>query len=319
MTNIIELTQSQMSHDDTRAALRSIVDNDGMTYTAISREAGLSSTAVSHFMNEKYKGDNDDVNTKLNLWLENRTRRATEMPQAPDFIETKTSRQIDSALQYAQLAQCITVIYGVPGVGKTKSLQHFVQKRPNVWLITISPSRASLSECLYELALELGIGDAPRRAGQLGRAVRRKLRGTNGLLIIDEADHLGYPVLEELRILQEDTGIGLTLVGNHQVYSKLTGGNSRDMDFARLFSRIAKKVSILKPKTEDVKAIAAAWHLGQSERALVFELAKKPGALRVISHTLRLASMFAAGANEVLNEKHIRKAVKDLEGVEENV
>ncbi|MFB9086111.1 AAA family ATPase [Erwinia tracheiphila] len=80
-----------------------------------------------------------------------------------------------------------------------------------------------------------------RRAGQLGRAIRRKLRGTQGLLIIDEADHLDYPVLEELRILQEETGIGLALVGNHQVYARLTGGSSRSVDFARLFSRIAKK------------------------------------------------------------------------------
>lgn len=150
----------------------------------------------------------------------------------------------------------------------------------------------------------------------MGRAIRRKLRGTNGLIIIDEADHLEYPVLEELRILQEETAVGLTLVGNHQVYSKLTGGNSRNMDFARLFSRIAKKVSILKTKKADVDAIADAWGLfDKAERELIQVLSEKPGALRTISHTLRLASMFATGSNERLGEKHIRDAVKDLEGI----
>ncbi|CDL79758.1 AAA family ATPase [Xenorhabdus cabanillasii] len=314
MSNIIELTQAQTAQADIRAAIRTVVENDGMTYSNIARESGLSGTALSQFMNESYRGDNDSVASKLSVWLENRTRRTTEMPAAPDFVQTKTVRQIWSALQYAQIAQCISVIYGSPGVGKTKSLQQFASDRPNVWLITVSPSRASLSECLYELALELGIGDAPRRAGQLGRSVRRKLRGTSGLLIIDEADHLDYPVLEELRILQEDTGIGLALVGNHQVYSKLTGGNSRNVDFARLFSRIAKKVAILKTKKDDVQAISAAWGLGQQERALVHQLAERPGALRTVSHTLRLAAMFASGANESLSEKHIRAAVKDLEG-----
>ncbi|WP_350306949.1 AAA family ATPase [Photorhabdus viridis] len=314
MTNIIALTQTQTELADVRAAIRTIVESDGLTYSNVARESGISSTALSQFMNESYRGDNSKVAGQLSVWLENRSRRANEMPAAPDFVQTKTVRQIWSALQYAQLAQCISVIYGSPGVGKTKALQQFVAERPQVWLITVSPSRASLSECLYELALELGLGDAPRRAGQLGRAVRRKLRGTSGLLVIDEADHLDYPVLEELRILQEETGIGLALVGNHQVYAKLTGGSSRSVDFARLFSRIAKKVAILKTKKDDVIAIADAWGLGQQERALVQQLSERPGALRTVSHTLRLAAMFAKGNNELLSEKHIRAAVKDLEG-----
>ncbi|WP_336879768.1 AAA family ATPase [Providencia rettgeri] len=318
MNNIIELTQSPTNYDETRAALRAIHTNDGVPYGVIARETELSSTAVSHFMNGKYKGDNEDVNNKLTIWLSNRAVRLNDMPQAPDFIETKTYRQIASALQYSQIAQCISVIHGMPGVGKSKSLQYFSRNRPNVWMITVSPSRSSLSECLYELALELGIGDAPRRAGQLGRVIRRKLRGTSGLLIIDEADHLNYPVLEELRILQEDTGIGLALVGNPRVYSKMTGGGSGDVDFARLFSRIAKKVSIVKPKNDDIKAIAAAWNLGQPERELVFKLAEKPGALRVVTHTLRLAAMKAVGAKEALSEKHIRKAIKELSVIEED-
>lgn len=314
MTNVIEMTQKQTAQADTRAAIRAIVDSAGVTYSTIAREIGLSPTALSQFINDNYRGDNDSVCGKLTVWLDNRNRKTNEMPQAPDFVQTKTVRQIWTALQYAQLAQCISVIYGSPGVGKSKALQQFALERPNVWQITVSPSRSSLSECLYELALELGVGDAPRRAGQLGRVIRRKLRGTSGLLIIDEADHLDYPVLEELRILQEETGIGLALVGNHQVYSKLTGGNSRNVDFARLFSRIAKKVAILKTKKEDVKAISEAWGLGEKERELVARLAERPGALRTVSHTLRLAAMFATGANEALSEKHIRAAVLDLEG-----
>ncbi|HID8084373.1 TPA: AAA family ATPase [Serratia marcescens] len=316
MTNVIDLEQQQEKIAEIRSAVRATVENSGVTYASVSREVGISTGSISQFMNGEYRGDNNKVASKLSVWLDNRRRRTTEMPTAPDFIPTRTVKQIWSALQYAQLAQCITVIYGNSGVGKTRALQQFAEERPNVWLITVSPSRSSLSECLYELALELGIGDAPRRSGQLGRAIRRKLRGTNGVVLVDEADHLDYSVLEELRILQEETGVGLALIGNHQVYGKLTGGNSRNMDFARLFSRIAKKVSILKTKKADVEAIADAWGLnGKAERELIHALADKPGALRTISHTLRLAAMFAHGSNESLREKHIRAAVKDLEGV----
>ncbi|CAI2036154.1 AAA family ATPase [Serratia plymuthica] len=315
MTNVIELDQQQEKIADVRAKVRTIVESSDVTYAAVAREAGISTSVISQFVKGEYRGDNNGVAAKISVWLDNRNRRANDMPVAPDFIPTRTVKQIWDALQYAQLAQCITVIYGNSGVGKTRALQQFAADRPNVWLITVSPSRSSLSECLYELALELGIGDAPRRSGQLGRAIRRKLRGTNGVVLVDEADHLDYSVLEELRILQEETGVGLALIGNHQVYGKLTGGSSRNMDFARLFSRIAKKVSILKTKKADVEAIADAWGLnGKAERELIHALADKPGALRTISHTLRLASMFARGSNEAMTEKHIRAAVKDLEG-----
>lgn len=165
MSNVMDLAHAQTAMADVRAEIRGIVERDDVTYSTIARESAISGTALSQFMSESYRGDNSKIAGQLSIWLENRSRRANEMPEAPDFVQTKTARQIWSALQYAQLAQCITVIYGSPGVGKTRSLQQFVSERPNVWLVTVSPSRASLSEALYELALELGVGDAPAVPG----------------------------------------------------------------------------------------------------------------------------------------------------------
>ncbi|EOS94155.1 hypothetical protein LU631_12815 [Erwinia tracheiphila] len=168
MSNVLDSAHAQTAMADVRAAIRGTVERDDVTYSTIARESAISSTALSQFMNESYPGDNSKIAGQLSVWLENRSRRANEMPEAPDFVKTRTVRQIWSALQYAQLAQCITVIYGSPGVGKTRSLQQFAAERPNVWLITVSPSRASISEALYEMALELGVGDAPRRAAGPG-------------------------------------------------------------------------------------------------------------------------------------------------------
>jgi DNA transposition AAA+ family ATPase len=73
-------------------------------------------------------------------------------------------------------------------------------------------------------------------------------------------------------------------MGNHRVYSNMTGGN-RTVEFARLFSRIAKRVAINKTKKADVAAIADAWHItGEKERDLLQQIAQKPGALRILSH-----------------------------------
>ncbi|RBP64891.1 hypothetical protein [Brenneria salicis] len=152
MNNVIDLDQQQEKINDIRATVRNVVENSNVTYAAVAREIGVSSGQLSQFINDGYRGDNNSLANKLTVWLDNRSRRTNEMPIAPDFIATRTVKQIWNALQYAQLAQCITVIYGNSGVGKTRALQQFAIERPNVWLITVSPSRSSLSECLYELA-----------------------------------------------------------------------------------------------------------------------------------------------------------------------
>lgn len=248
----------------------------------------------------------------LQRWLE-KYHAVAELPEPPRFVETQTVKQIWTSMRFASLTESIAVVCGNPGVGKTEAAREYRRTNNNVWMITITPSCASVLECLTELAFELGMNDAPRRKGPLSRALRLRLEGTQGLVIIDEADHLGAEVLEELRLLQESTRTGLVLMGNHRVYSNMTGGN-RTVEFARLFSRIAKRTAINKTKKADVKAIADAWQInGENELELLQQIAQKPGALRILNHSLRLAAMTAHGKGERVNEDYLRQAFRELD------
>ncbi|EOU8985287.1 AAA family ATPase, partial [Escherichia coli] len=278
----------------------------------IALESGLSTGTISSFINDKYNGDNERVSQILQRWLE-KYHAVAELPEPPRFVETQTVKQIWTSMRFASLTESIAVVCGNPGVGKTEAAREYRRTNNNVWMITITPSCASVLECLTELAFELGMNDAPRRKGPLSRALRRRLEGTQGLVIIDEADHLGAEVLEELRLLQESTRIGLVLMGNHRVYSNMTGGN-RTVEFARLFSRIAKRTAINKTKKADVKAIADAWQInGENELELLQQIAQKPGALRILNHSLRLAAMTAHGKGERVNEDYLRQAFRELD------
>ncbi|HAK7590371.1 TPA: AAA family ATPase [Salmonella enterica] len=301
-----------MNISDIRAGLRTLVESEKATYAQIARESGVAAGTLSAFVNNKYNGDNERVAQSLQRWLEN-YHRAAELPEPPRFVETQTVRQIWTSMRFASLTESIAVICGNPGVGKTEAAREYRRTNNNVWMITVTPSCASVLECLTELAFELGMNDAPRRKGPLSRALRRRLEGTQGLVIIDEADHLGAEVLEELRLLQESTRIGLVLMGNHRVYSNMTGGN-RTVEFARLFSRIAKRTAINKTKKADVKAIADAWQItSENERELLQQIAQKPGALRILNHSLRLAAMTAHGNGEHINEDYLRQAFRELD------
>ncbi|MFV0450074.1 MAG: AAA family ATPase [Vibrio sp.] len=311
MENVITLGQPKATETDVLMRVRALVESKSVISSQIAKEISVSPATLSQIINNKYQADPSKIIEKLEKWLRLRDSRKATPSQNPGFVMTSTAQQITNDLTYAQVTESIVVIYGASGVGKSETLRHYQKQNNNVWMVTASPSRSSLTECLYEIAMELGMDQAPRRKGPLARVVRQRLKGTEGLIIIDEADHLDYPTLEELRILQEETGVDMVLVGNNKVYTQLTGGR-RNEDFARLFSRIAKKRGIHKTKQADVRAIAQAWNvLGETETSLMFQISERPGGLRLLSKTLKLAAMYAKGGQ--ITEKGLRTAFAELE------
>ncbi|KFA96222.1 AAA family ATPase [Vibrio sp. ER1A] len=310
-SNVVTLGNSEAKSTDTLMRVKALTESKTVPASQIAKEISVSPATLSQILNGSYKADPSKMIDKLENWLRMRDQRNATPSVNPGFVMTQTAKRITDDLTYAQVTESIVVIFGASGVGKSETLREYKRNNNNVWMITASPSRSSLTECLYELAMELGMDDAPRRKGPLSRVIRNRLMGSEGLVVIDEADHLDYPTLEELRILQEETGIGMVLVGNNKVYTQLTGGR-RNEDFARLFSRIAKKRGIHKTKLADVRAIADAWNVnGEAERSLMVQISERPGGLRLLSKTLKLAAMFAKGQS--INEQVLRKAFAELE------
>jgi DNA transposition AAA+ family ATPase len=290
------------------------------TQSSIAREAGLSSGAVSAWMGGKYRGDNSAIENKLEIWWEShqiRSQTASAMPAPPQFVPTPTSEKILNILRYAQMASDLVVIYGGAGVGKTSATREYERSQPSVWIATMIPDSAGVCACLEEIAnaiglrCHLGVGGA-----RLRREICRKLADTNGLLIIDEAQHLSLGALEEIRSIHDATEIGLAFCGNESVYSRLTGGQ-RAANFAQLYSRVGAKLRLNRPTNGDVRAIMDVFGVqGSEEYKTLSRIASKPGALRGVVKTLRRGSMIAMGAGQPFNEKHIARAWKDLGGEE---
>ncbi|EBT2372241.1 AAA family ATPase [Salmonella enterica] len=290
-----------------------VLKNDGAVMADIARESGVSASRLSQFLSGTYRGNSQIVADALAAWLENRNTERHSLPVMPEFVVTPTVKNIWGAFQYAQLTQSIAVVYGNPGLSKTTARDRFVASRPNVWTFTVSRSSVKVAGCLYAIAQAIGVKEPQvYRPDFLYRQVRDELKGKKGLIIVDEADRLGYETLEELRILQEESQVGLVLIGNHNVYKRLTGNESRNVDFARLFSRIAARVVIEKATQADIDAIADACGLTQDARQVINWIARQPGALRMVFYSLQLASTKALAMSEPLATSHIISAIKDL-------
>jgi DNA transposition AAA+ family ATPase len=138
------------------------------------------------------------------------------------------------------------------------------------------------------------------------------MKGTGGLLIVDEAQHLNLPAIEAIRSIYDKAEIGLVLCGNESVYARLSGG-SRAANFAQLFSRIGKRLRLTTPKEDDVTPLADAFGVtGKEELQALIEISKKPGALRLVAKILWLAVVMANGNKDTINLQYISAAWKEL-------
>lgn len=312
--NVTALNQNEQTLQE---RVRAVMDAEGLSLTGLSQLTGVGKTRLSQWLKDKYPGDNGAIETDIRRWLESREAAAElegQLPAAPEWVETASARAVIGALSFAQMAEAVSVVYGGAGVGKTTTIRRYRKQAPNVWVVTATPACASTGALLKRIAQALGM----RTTGTvdaLEASIIERMRETRGLLVIDEAQHLTHRALDAVRSIHDAAGIGLALVGNEIVYSQLTGG-SRSVGFAQLFSRVAKRVRLAKAKDADVLALLDAWGIqAKDARQFCLAIGRRPGALRGLSQTLRLASMFATSAGQRLpGVEQIRDAWADLGG-----
>jgi hypothetical protein len=300
---------------DTRDRIRALLDAKDASQAEVARQAGLSATALNRWVNGRYEGDNAGVEGKLARWLAERDRQTGFLlPDPPDWIATPTGERVLSALAYGQMAADLVVIYGGAGLGKTRSVRQYAATRPNVWIATMSPATSTPSACLDEICEALGMREGPGgSAARMQRALIRRLRDTKGLLVLDESQHLAVAALETVRAVHDAAEVGLALVGNERVYSRLSSSGQAAL-FAQLYSRVGKRMHLTLPRREDVEAVLAGWGITDREAlAYLWTVARTPGALRGVVKSLRLGTMIARGAGEPLELRHIKRAWRELD------
>ena len=156
-----------------------------------------------------------------------------------------------------------------PGMRIVWTAQHFSVIKDtfeSLCAIVLRPEMSGLVDPDHGISLAAGKEEIRFRNGSriFFRARERgALRGVKkiALLVIDEAQHLRLPALEELRTLSDPdivTGVpgnGVCLIGNTEVYSRMMG--RQQAQFAQLFSRIKmnRNYTTQKVKKEDIRAL----------------------------------------------------------------
>ena len=160
---------------------------------------------------------------------------------------------------------------------------------------------------LHELCRVLNLYGVGMQA-KIMRSICDRVRGTGGLIIVDEAQHLSPEAIDLLRSIHDDADIGIAMLGNETIHSRLEGDGKREK-YAQLTSRVGLRIKRPRAMKGDIEALLDAWHMdGEAERQLLRVIARKPGALRLMSKVLKLAHMLAAPEGVAVTAQHIRAA-----------
>ena len=299
-----------------KEALREEMKRRNMSQSKLSKESGVGSTRLSLWFSGRYSGDNQAVADELQRWLMSAQEQSNDtrtLCAVPDWEPTPTAKNIVNVLKYAQRAGDMALVYGGAGVGKTCTARYYQDSYPNVWLATMSPAMNTVAACLERVAFAVGIPEAQPSAIKTENAIVGRIAQTSGLLIVDEAQHLPVSSLEAIRSVYDATGVGVALMGNESVYTRITGG-SRQAHFAQLFSRVGYRVKLGSPTAGDVDALLASWQIkGRKSHELCKAIAQQAGALRGLTKVLKMGSMMTEDGQSMTFD-HIQTAWADLGG-----
>jgi DNA transposition AAA+ family ATPase len=272
-----------------RARARAAMDRDALTLRGLAGKTDLSPPALGRWLDGESKAkEAQTVGDRIARWLD----ESGPLPASQkDYVETRSSELITSALSFAKANGDLVCIYGGPGVGKTRSVEYFKTRERNVWVATMHSAVTTVVPVLEEIAEALGLPDQGGGARRLHQTIRRHVAGLRGLLIIDEAQHLRTPAIEAIRSLHDATNVGVALVGNESVFTRITGG-ARQAHFAQIYSRIGMRVGLAKPKADDVRMLVAKrWGVDDPEVLAELErVAAQPGALRLVTKIMSLCA-----------------------------
>lgn len=288
--------------------VRRAMVEDGLTQKETAIQSGIGSAIFNQWLQGKYAGDNARQDQKALTWLRGRGERvsmAALLPTPPEYFESETGQKIINHLRYAHMLGDLLTVFGVPGVGKSTAVRYYQRAYANVWVATLTPATTGVVPVLQEIcdALQASKGSGARK---LAQAILGKVRGTNGLLIIDEAHHANVQALDALRGLHDATGLAIAFVGGPELETKL-------QSMPQFYSRVGLKLFVTRVLAADVNAQLDAWGITKRDaRAFLAAHAQRPGALRGVTKVLRLATYVAASTGATLDTTHIKDAAATL-------
>ncbi|MGC8771778.1 MAG: AAA family ATPase [Brevinematia bacterium] len=280
--------------------------NPEMSQSRLAKMADVSSAALSSVLSGKYTGNVADIVKRVYAVIEREKEKESSEIKKPHFVETSIFTQMTTAMNIAQIDNQIIVFTGDAGVGKTESIKAYVEENPSAILIEADPCY-NVNSVLEEVADALGF-EARGRKDRVEKEIIRRLKGSDRMIIVDEAEYLPTKALDILRRLHDKANIPVVLVGMPRLAKNITGvGDKYRQISSRMYHVKLKGIS-----EEDVRLIASTVieNIEDSIVKNLFILCKANA--RLLVKILVLAQRIAIHNNVAISPAVCKKAAEQL-------
>lgn len=222
------------------------LSDNGVSLHDASRKLGrgfspsVLSTFCSLDSSKRYIGNRDRIVRGINRFLEQQAR-TKEAPRPSEWIETDVARRILTVIGETVKARAIGLIYSDAGRGKTMTLEAARDIYAGSILMRVIRGCRAARPFALVLSRELRLVTTGRMLDLQLRLIDA-LKGTDRVLMIDEAHQLSLDAIEVIRDIHDTCGIPVILAGTKRINDKCSDDHEF---FGQLTSRVAYRYDVI--------------------------------------------------------------------------
>lgn len=227
--------------------------NPKWNQTRVSKKLDISNGALSSWLGGTYKGDSERIGKAVQQFLKGQIFEAQESVKKDfDFCETSIYKKIEENATLAEHCGEIRVATGLSGIGKTTALKHIKAERSG--MILIEAYQGMTKQTIFRnICKQIGEDTRGNFDTLFNRAVDR-LKGSERLIAVDEAEHLSFKTIDAIRRIHDFAGNGVLLVGHPRFFNELKHNQG---EYAYLYNRLSMPVDLKQLKDEDVAQLVS--------------------------------------------------------------
>ena len=241
--------------------LEKFAEENNISYAKIAKAINIGSSTLSEFRRGTYTGDVKALTEKVEAFLE---RHKKKMRRIDFSVDTEVKKRIFYAAEVIEnyvasnvMTQTIdsakiAYIYGRAGIGKTHALMEWAKQYKGRALFITAETGITVVGLIKKIARELRIDANGNNTESIKQRIKDSVKFTETIIVIDEGEHLKPSIIDIVRSLADQTGVGIIIAGIEALKSKIY---SQTKGYEYLYSRAVINMTLRELNIDDVSKI----------------------------------------------------------------
>ena len=218
----------------------------GKTKASLSKSTGINDGTRSSILNGSYPSSPTPFLERMVAEIERIDARNQAAKTEIPYTETDIAKRIHMVCSRAHIDRDFGYFAGRVGVGKTQALRAYAKKNQSAILIPVFQG-IDHSTFINELIIKSGLVHSPGSISMQIAAIIRAFKGSDKVILIDEAEWLPARSFGALRRISDESEIGVVLVGTPNLLPIVQDPDGR---FGQISSRIGFWPSVVERVSE---------------------------------------------------------------------